>query len=88
MRFRLGGCAVALVLVLSACGSGDDVPPGELSAQVVEPPFEVAPTALSRANSRARWATDRATVPAAVRIATMVAMPPKEPPIPKRVCLA
>lgn len=48
----------------------------------------VAPTARSSANSRARWDTDRATVPAAVKIATMVAMPPKEPPIPKSVSFA
>ncbi len=48
----------------------------------------VAPTARSSANSRARWDTDRATVPAAVRTATMAAMPPKEPPMPNRVTLA
>lgn len=48
----------------------------------------VAPTARSSANSRARWETDSATVPAAVKTATMAAMPPKEPPIPKSVCLA
>ncbi len=48
----------------------------------------VAPMARSRANSRARCPTESATVPAAVKTATIAAMPPKEPPIPKSVTLA
>ena len=48
----------------------------------------VAPMARSRAISRARWPTASATVPAAVKTATAVAMPPKEPPMAMSISLA
>ncbi len=48
----------------------------------------VVPMARSRANSRERWLTESATVPAAVNTATRAAMPPKEPPSATRSSLA
>lgn len=48
----------------------------------------VVPMARSRANARARWPTERATVPAAVNAATVAAIPPKDPPSPVRSSLA
>lgn len=48
----------------------------------------VAPVARSRATSRPRRPTERATVPAVVKTATAVAMPPKEPPRAMSIALA
>ncbi|HAS11471.1 MAG TPA: hypothetical protein DCS55_13305 [Acidimicrobiaceae bacterium] len=83
MRFRLGGCAVALVLVLSACGvdsasdraahdlaGSADLPPAELvSARDTLPPAPPSATALTVLLTHAGDAADPGLDAAAAALA-------------------